>query len=106
MVTKEMLAEVTRRLVKAYDPITIYLFGSYAWGSPTEDSDIDLAIVVNEANPRRVKRTLAASEALWGLGVPKDVIVYTKTEFFSAAQHPSTLARKILEEGHVLYGKA
>ncbi len=106
MITKELFDEITRRLVQAYDPEAIYLFGSYAWGSPTDDSDVDLAIIVRVANPRRIKRTLAASEALWGLGISKDVIVYTQEEFARAAEHPSTLAHKILQEGHVLYGKA
>ena len=106
MISQETINEMTRRLVKAYNPVKIYLFGSYAWGTPNEDSDVDFAIIVHEAHPRRVKRTLAASEALWGLGIPKDVIVYTKEEFARAAQHPSTLARKIVQEGRVLYGEA
>ena len=33
MVTKEVLEDIKNRLVKAYDPIAIYLFGSYAWDS-------------------------------------------------------------------------
>ena len=42
MVTKEQIQEVTRRLVEVYQPEAIYLFGSYAWGEPNADSDIDL----------------------------------------------------------------
>ncbi len=40
------MEDVKNRLVRAYNPLTIYLFGSYAWGTPTEDSDLDLVIVV------------------------------------------------------------
>jgi len=42
MISQETIEEVKNRLVKTYDPISIYLFGSYAWGHPTEDSDLDL----------------------------------------------------------------
>ena len=106
MVTKDILDEMTRRLVKTYNPLAIYLFGSYAWGSPTEESDVDLLVIVKESNERRWKRPIAGSLALWGMGVPKDLLVYTKTEFDRALEHPSTLARKVYEEGKVLYASA
>ena len=41
MISKEVIKEVKNRLVKTYDPIAIYIFGSYAWGTPTLDSDLD-----------------------------------------------------------------
>ena len=47
MIAKEKIQEVTKRLVEVYQPIAIYLFGSYAWGEPDEDSDIDLMVVVD-----------------------------------------------------------
>jgi predicted nucleotidyltransferase len=37
-----LLEEMTRRLVAELQPERIILFGSYAWGAPTEDSDVDL----------------------------------------------------------------
>lgn len=46
MINKETIEEVKNRLVKTYNPIAIYLFGSYAWGSPTEDSDLDLLVII------------------------------------------------------------
>jgi uncharacterized protein len=106
MVTTEMLNEITKRLVKAYDPVAIYLFGSYAWGSPTNDSDIDLLVVVNSTDKPRWERSHPGSEALWGLRVSKDLLVYTKVEFDRAVGHPSSLASKVKNEGVVLYGHA
>lgn len=106
MVTKEILDEVTRRLVKAYDPVAIYLFGSYAWGSPTEDSDVDLLIVVERSDKPRWERTYPGAKALWGIGLSKDLLIYTEAEFKRAAEHPSTLARKVQNEGVLLYAVA
>ena len=37
MINKNIIKEVTEKLIKTYNPIEIYLFGSYAWGSPDED---------------------------------------------------------------------
>ena len=52
MISKEVLEEVKNRLVQAYNPVAIYLFGSYAWGVPTEDSDLDLLVVVDESEEK------------------------------------------------------
>ena len=44
MISQDKIQEATRRLVEAYNPVAIYLFGSYAWGVPTEDSDLDFMV--------------------------------------------------------------
>ena len=106
MITQETIDEVTRRLVEVYDPMEIYLFGSYAWGSPTEDSDMDLLVVVKESNEPRWQRANPGAKALWGVGVSKDLLIYTKAEFERAVEHPSTLARKVKQEGVLLYAAA
>ena len=81
MISKEIIEEVKKRLVKTYDPLTIYLFGSYAWGTPTEGSDLDLLIVIDKSSEKPHVRGEKGSEALWNLKVPKDLLIYTKDEF-------------------------
>lgn len=81
MINKEVIEEVKNRLVKAYDPVEIYLFGSYAWGTPNEDSDLDLLIVVEKSTEKTFKQPFAAYDALFGMGISKDILVYTKEEF-------------------------
>ncbi len=49
--TDARLAELVRRLVEAYEPERIYLFGSHARGDAGADSDYDLLVVVPEAAP-------------------------------------------------------
>jgi predicted nucleotidyltransferase len=44
---KRILSEVVEKLKSEYKPLRIILFGSYAFGNPTEDSDIDLLILKN-----------------------------------------------------------
>ena len=39
MITQEKIEEATQRLIKTYSTLKIYIFGSYAWGNPNEDSD-------------------------------------------------------------------
>jgi DNA polymerase sigma len=47
MINKRILEEVKEKLIKTYNPLEIYLFGSYAWGCPDEDSDLDLLIIID-----------------------------------------------------------
>ena len=106
MINKETIEEVKNRLVKAYNPITIYLFESYAWGSPTEDSDLDILIVVDKSNEKSYKRPLNGYDVLYELDISKDIIVYTKEEFDSKSNNITTLGYKIKKYGKVIYARA
>lgn len=106
MIDKEIIEEVKNRLVKTYNPIAIYLFGSYAWGMPTEDSDLDLLIVVDESTEKSFDRPRPGQRALFGLGISKDMIIYTKDEFEKNSSNVTTLCHKIKKDGKVLYARA
>ena len=106
MINNEIIEEVKNRLVKTYNPIAIYLFGSYAWGTPTEDSDLDLLIVVDKSNERSFDRPRPGQRALFGLGISKDMIIYTKDEFEKYADNITTLCYKIKKDGKVLYARS
>jgi len=90
---------IKTRLDTAYDPLSIYIFGSYAWGTPTKDSDIDLVVVVNSSDKKPYKRAVEGFRALRGLGIAKDILVYTKDEFKSLSDDVSSLLYKVKHEG-------
>ena len=106
MINKETIEEVKNRLVKTYNPIAIYLFGSYAWGTPTEDSDLDLLIVIDKSDEKSYQRQRSGHHALFGLGISKDLIVYTKDEFERISGDITTLGYKIKREGKVIYARS
>jgi len=106
MIEREVIDEVKNRLVKAYDPIAIYLFGSYAWGTPTEDSDLDLLIIVEKSDEKSYRRPCPGQRALFGLCISKDIIVYTKDEFDRIANDITTLGYKIKHDGKLIYARA
>ncbi len=55
-VTEELLAEITRCIVEAFQPEKVVLFGSYAYGKPHTDSDVDLMVIMN-SQVRPVERS-------------------------------------------------
>jgi predicted nucleotidyltransferase len=103
MIKEDTIKIVVQRLVDAYSPLAIYLFGSYAWGNPTEDSDLDLLVIVNESDDKTYRRAVKGFTSLRGLRVPKDLIVSTKNEFEAFSSDKLSIFYKIREEGRKLY---
>ena len=103
MVVNAQLAEVVNRLIEAYAPERIYLFGSYARGDEGADSDYDLMLIVpDDAVPER-QRARLAYERLWGTGAAVDVLVWTHSAFDSRKHVIASLPATILREGKLLH---
>ena len=98
------LAEVLRRLVIAYRPERVYLFGSVARGDADPDSDYDLLVVVPEDAPPERRRSRLAYEALHGTGTAADVLVCTRSYFEDRRSLRVSLLGTILREGQLLQG--
>ena len=101
-----VLEEAVERLTREFQPEEIYLFGSHAWGSPSEDSDVDLMVIVPTSDERPIRRMQRAHRCLRGIGFAKDVLVNTRAEFDRYRHLSSSLSHKILQSGRRLYGKA
>ncbi len=106
MLTQKIIDEIKNRLIEAYNPLEIYLFGSYAWGTPDEQSDLDLLIVVESADKNPYTRPLIGYDALMDIDIPNDIFVYTKEEFEKRSNDLVTLDYKIKREGKLLYARA
>lgn len=105
MIKKSTVEHIKDTLVAVYKPLKVYLFGSYAWGKPTKNSDLDFLIVVSKSTTPSYKRPVKGYHALWGMTVPKDILVFTKKEFEELSEDVTTLCYKIKHEGKVLYAK-
>ena len=98
-----LLPEIVSRLVKAYSPKSVYLFGSVARGEAAADSDIDLLLVMpDDAAPERRRGSLAF-HALRGIDASVDVVVWTRGYFDSRQSVRSSLPAVIAREGKLLY---
>ncbi len=94
--------ELVERIARALQPEKIVLFGSYARGSATPDSDVDL-LVVMETNAPPVERYLAVSRLLRPRPFPVDILVKTPEEIRRALSEGDFFIREILEKGLILY---
>ncbi len=99
-----VLAEVVRRLVSAYRPERVYLFGSVARGDAGPDSDYDLLVVVPDDAPLERRRSRLAYEVLRGTGTAADVLVCTRSYFEQRRLLKASLPGTVLREGVTLHG--
>jgi len=106
-VDQKEISLIVDRLVDVYRPLRIYLFGSYAWGAPTDESDFDLCVIVESSDEKKWNRDRKGRRVLLDISRRRgiDLIVYTATEFDKAASHPSTLASPIKKKGVLLYDR-
>ena len=97
------LKAIVERLIAAFQPERIYLFGSKARGEEGPDSDYDLMVIVPESNEPPYWRAQAAQEVLWGIWEAADVLIMTREEFESRRDVSTSLAATVLSEGKTLY---
>ena len=101
MVDMEQINAFVDRIVRQFRPERIVLFGSYAWGAPTADSDVDLLVVL----PFEGKTWRMASEIRRRARptFPLDLLVRTPAEFRRRLAMRDMLMREIGDRGKVLY---
>ena len=97
------LLEVVRKLVDVYAPERIYLFGSTARGDTDIDSDLDVMVVVADDTPSSLRSAGRAYEALWGIGVAVDVLVWTRSAFDDRLHLNASLPSTIVREGRLIH---
>lgn len=102
----QYIEQMKNRLINEYKPKGIFLFGSYAWGTPDDESDVDLVIIVEQTDEKPQKRISRALKALHGIPVSKDILVYTQVEFDRISSDKSSLLYRIKIEGVKLYEAA
>lgn len=96
------LRKVVRRMVQALRPEKIILFGSYAYGIPSPDSDVDL-LVIMETSASPAERYLTVSRLLRPRPFPVDILVKTPDEIRRALDQGDFFIREIITQGLILY---
>jgi uncharacterized protein len=97
------LKSLTDRLVAVFKPEKIILFGSYAWGTPTKDSDVDICVIVKASNENEAERMVRANECASDIKLPVDILVKTRAHMNKYLPVKASLMHKIQEQGKVLY---
>ena len=101
-VTDELLADIARRIVAEFHPYRIILFGSYAYGTPHAESDVDLLVVMDK--PEGAGRVMP--EIKYAAYIPNlemDILTYSPVELETRLAMNDFFIVKIMECGRTLY---
>ncbi len=101
----EQIERLKNTLKEKFGAKQIFIFGSHAYGEPGEDSDIDLCVITDLDNKRKIDITREIRRELINfISNPLDILVYSESEFKERANLNSTLEHKILTDGIKVYG--
>lgn len=102
--TEAKIQEVVQGVVEKFDPERVILFGSWAWGNPTPDSDVDLFIIKDTtSSTREVAREIDGS--ISPRPFPLDILVYRPGDVERSIGRGNFFVRNIVTRGKVLYAK-
>ena len=101
MVEMDRIKSLSRQIAEEFRPERIILFGSYAYGEPTEDSDVDLLVIMPFAGKPVYKAIEIRSKI--EARFPLDLIVRTPQQVQERVAMNDWFMREIVEKGRTLY---
>lgn len=102
MIELRQIDEIVHRIATNYSPDKIFLFGSYATGNYSENSDLDF-ILVKDTNTPKHKRGLEVRRLFYGLTIPMDFKIYTSTEFNKELSNKYSFLNSAIRDSRLLY---
>ncbi|MBC7333344.1 MAG: nucleotidyltransferase domain-containing protein [Actinobacteria bacterium] len=79
--------------------LRICIFGSHAYGTPTKDSDLDVAIIVSRSDEPFYKRSRKAYSIIRDIDYPVEILVFTEDEVENAKKVKNSLLSTVLAKG-------
>jgi predicted nucleotidyltransferase len=102
--TRNELENIKQTILNTVEAEAIYLFGSYAYGTPSKDSDLDLYVVIPDGDIRPIEAAQKINIAIFKAQKrPVDILVGKAGDFHQRKLLP-TLERTVARDGVLLYG--
>ena len=95
------IEDLAARIAREFKPEKIVLFGSYAYGHPTSDSDVDLLVIL-KFDGKPVRKAIEIRNRL-NPSLPLDLLVRTPEQIANRVVQNDWFMREILERGRTLY---
>lgn len=105
MIDSETIQEMATKIATQFDPEKIILFGSYARGEATENSDVDLLVLMETVAPRGQRSAPIIRMLAEAYVEPIDIVVRSAKGLERWQEVPGSFAHQVLKEGIVLYEK-
>ena len=102
MIRRRQIIKFADEVARQFRPHKIVLFGSYAYGKPTVDSDVDLLVIMDRTRYRGERMSVRIRHAV-ARDFPMDLIVRTSAEVSKRLRWGDCFMKEVIEKGEVLY---
>lgn len=102
MVKRSQIRAFSEAVARQFHPLKIVLFGSYAYGKPTEDSDVDLLVIMPRMRDRGERMSVRIRHAV-PRNFPLDLLVRTPADVARRLRWGDPFICELLKNGKVLY---
>lgn len=100
----KQIHQVAHQIGTMFNPQKVILFGSWAWGNPNQDSDVDLCVVARSRDTRALARKI--DKSLFPRLFPLDIVVLTPEQIEQRKAMNDFFVTDIMMKGTVLYGQS
>jgi len=104
LIPPQTIDTIVREIARNFSPLQIILFGSYASGQATPDSDLDLLVIMDGDLPRH-KRATPIRLLFRPTPCAMDILVYTPQEIAEWNGTPNHVITEALRSGRVVYAR-
>ena len=101
---KKEINKIKAKIIQRYQPEKIIIFGSFAWGKPGSDSDLDIFLLKKTKKTPRERR-LEVGRILLDRRIPIDILVYTPREAKNRLELGDFFIEEIFKKGKLIYEK-
>lgn len=105
MISRSDIQATCDDIVREFSPLKVILFGSYVYSTPTEDSDVDILVVMDIPEEGTRKKAVEIRLRI-PHRFPMDLLVRTPREIAFRVAHNDWFLREVMEGGEVLYESA
>ena len=102
MIENRQIDEIVNRIASSYNPDKIILFGSYARGNYSENSDLDF-ILIKETTAPKHRRGVEVRKLFFGIPIPMDFKIYTSAEFNNELANKYSFLSSAIKGSKILY---
>ena len=102
MIDRRQIRKFSAAVAREFHPEKIILFGSYGYGKPTEDSDVDLLVIMPRTRTRGERMSVRIRHAV-PRDFPLDLLVRTPAEVSKRLRWGDCFLREVMEKGELLY---
>ena len=102
MVPRSQIKQFSHAIAEQFRPHKIVLFGSYAYGKPTKDSDVDLLVIMDRTQYRGERMSVRIRHAIPRV-FAMDLLVRTPAEVAKRLRWGDCFMQEVIDKGEVLY---